>query len=232
VNVATAFWKLMHSFDEIFDIAAKRKGGRDVLEALLEPPASQKELERIPPDRWLAMMTRCIFNSGFNWKVVDAKWDGFEAAFDGFDPGRISFYTDEDLERLVSDARIIRHGTKIRSVQENAAFLIELHKEYGSVGKAFGGWPSADFVGLLEMMKKRGSRLGGNTGSYFLRFMNRDGFILSTDVIGRLIAEGVVEKPPTSKKAMAAVQEAFNEWNDQSGRSLKEISRVLAMSVG
>ena len=222
----------MHSFEEIFNIAAKRKGGRDVLEALLDPPASQKELEQIPPDRWLAMMARCVFNSGFNWKVVDAKWDGFEEAFDGFDPGRISFYTDEDLGRLVSDTRIIRHGAKIRSVQENAAFVIELHKEYGSVGRALGGWPSADYVGLLAMMKKRGSRLGGNTGQYFLRFMNRDGFILSTDVIGRLIAEGVVEKPPTSMKAMAAVQNAFNEWNDQSGRSLKEISRVLAMSVG
>lgn len=229
---ATALWMLMHSFDEIFNIAAKRKGGRDVLEALLDPPASQKELEQIPPDRWLAMMARCVFNSGFNWKVVDAKWDGFEEAFDGFDPGRISFYTDEDLGRLVSDTRIIRHGAKIRSVQENAAFVIELHKEYGSVGRALGGWPSADYVGLLAMMKKRGSRLGGNTGQYFLRFMNRDGFILSTDVIGRLIAEGVVEKPPTSMKAMAAVQNAFNEWNDQSGRSLKEISRVLAMSVG
>ncbi len=222
----------MHSFDEIFSIAAKRKGGRDVLETLLDPPASEKELEQISPDRWLAMMARCVFNSGFNWKVVDAKWNGFEEAFDGFDPGRISFYTDEDLGRLVSDTRIIRHGAKIRSVQENAAFVIELHKEYGSVGKALGGWPSSDYVGLLAMLKKRGSRLGGNTGQYFLRFMNRDGFILSSDVVGRLIAEGVVQKPPTSMKAMAAVQNAFNEWSDQSGRSLKEVSRVLAMSVG
>lgn len=222
----------MHSFDEIFDIAAKRKGGRDELEALLEPPAPIAELEKIPPDRWLAMMARCIFNSGFNWKVVDAKWPGFEESFDGFDPGKISFYTDDDLARLVSDTRIIRHGAKIRSVQENASFIIELHKEYGSVGKALGGWPSEEFVGLLAMLKKRGSRLGGNTGQYFLRFMDRDGFILSADVVGRLIAEGVIDKAPGSQKSMRAVQEAFNEWSQQSGRSLKEISRVLAMSVG
>jgi len=222
----------MHSFDEIFDIAAKRKGGRDELEALLEPPAPIAELEKIPPDRWLAMMARCIFNSGFNWKVVDAKWPGFEESFDSFDPGKISFYTDDDLARLVSDTRIIRHGAKIRSVQENASFIIELHKEYGSVGKALGGWPSEEFVGLLAMLKKRGSRLGGNTGQYFLRFMDRDGFILSADVVGRLIAEGVIDKAPGSQKSMRAVQEAFNEWSQQSGRSLKEISRVLAMSVG
>ncbi|MEM9715321.1 MAG: hypothetical protein AAF826_02270 [Pseudomonadota bacterium] len=61
--------------------------------------------------------------------------------------------------------------------------------------------------------------------------MGRDSFILSRDVIARLIAEGVIDKAPTSKKTMSAVQTAFNTWRDQSGRSLTEISRVLAMSL-
>ena len=50
-------------------------------------------------------------------------------------------------------------------------------------------------------------------------------------MVDRLIAEGVVDKPPTSKKALADVQAAFNTWMQQSGRSLTEISRVLAMSL-
>jgi hypothetical protein len=41
----------------------------------------------------------------------------------------------------------------------------------------------------------------------------------------------VVDKPPTSKKALAAVQAAFNAWAEESGRDLSQISRVLAMSV-
>jgi 3-methyladenine DNA glycosylase Tag len=81
------------------------------------------------------------------------------------------------------------------------------------------------------MMKKRGARLGGATGQYFLRFMGVDSFILSRDVTARLIAEGVIDKSPTSKRAMTAVQAAFNQWQEQSGRSLTEISRILAMSV-
>lgn len=222
----------MRTFDEIFEITAKRKGGPKALEALLEPASSAGELADVPDDRWLAMMAKCIFNAGFNWKVVEAKWDGFEAAFEGFAPGRVAMYHDDDFARLVSDERIVRHGGKIRAVHENAIFVQELAKEHGSVGKVLGKWPSSDYVGLLEMLKKRGSRLGGNTGMYFLRFMNRDGWILSTDVVARLIAEGVVEKAPSSKKALASVQDAFNTWQDQSGRSLKEISRVLAMSVG
>ena len=45
------------------------------------------------------------------------------------------------------------------------------------------------------------------------------------------VAEGVIDKQPSSKTAMKSVQSAFNTWMNQSGRSLTEISRVLAMSV-
>lgn len=221
----------MRSFEEIFAIAAERKGGADVVEAMLEQPLTVDALAAIPDDRWLARMAQCIFNAGFNWKVVEAKWDGFEAAFEGFDPNRVAMFSDDDLARLASDERIVRHGGKIRSVHENAVFVTDLAREHGSAARFFADWPENDYVGLLEVLKKRGSRLGGNTGQYFLRFMNRDSFILSKDVVARLIAENVIDKPPTSKAAMIKVQQAFNHWREESARSLKEISRVLAMST-
>jgi len=222
----------MRSFEQIFTMAAKRKGGPEALEDLLSKPKSAAALRRIGDDRWLAGMTKSVFQAGFNWKVVENMWAGFETAFEGFDIGRCAIMNDDDFARLVSDTRIVRHGTKIRSVQENAAFLVDLAKEQGSAANVLAHWPSDDYVGLLAMLKKRGSRLGGNTGQYFLRFMGKNSFILSRDVTARLIAEGVVDKAPTSQKAMAAVQEAFNTWSKQSGRSLTEISRVLAMSAG
>lgn len=221
----------MRTFDEIFEIAAGRKGGADALNAMLAPPKSAAELAAISDDRWLAAMTRAVFQAGFNWKVVESMWPGFEAVFDGFDIGRCAMLTDEDFERLVADTRIIRNGAKIRSVQQNAVFLRSLAAEYGSASKAIADWPSTDFIGLLELFKTRGSRLGGTSGQYCLRFQGKDSFILSQSVVDRLIAEGVVDKPPTSKKAMADVQAAFNVWMAQSGRSLTEISRTLAMSL-
>lgn len=221
----------MRSFDEIFDIAAGRKGGAAALNAMLAAPKSDQELAAIPDDRWLAAMTRGVFQAGFNWKVVESMWPGFELAFDGFDVGRCAMLNDEDFGRLVSDTRIIRNGAKIRSVQENAVFVQQLAAEHGSAGKAIASWPSTDFIGLLELFRKRGSRLGGSTGPYCLRSLGKDSFILSQSVTDRLIAEGVVDKPPTSKKALADVQSAFNVWMEQSGRSLTEISRVLAMSL-
>ncbi|MCA0905319.1 DNA-3-methyladenine glycosylase I [Ruegeria marisrubri] len=220
----------MRSFDEIFDIAASRHGGVEAFEAQLTKPKSHEELAAMPDDRWLSIITKCVFQAGFNWKVIENKWDGFEAAFDGFDVGRCAFMDDEKFDSLLQDTRIVRNGTKIAAVRDNAAFLLELRNE-GGAGQVLGGWPSDDYVSLLAMLAKRGSRLGGASAQYAMRFAGRDSFILSRDVTARLIAEGVIDKPATSKKAMGAVQRAFNSWMDQSGRSLTEISRVLAMSL-
>jgi len=220
----------MRPFGEIYRITADRKGGEDALDSLLSKPKSAEELAAVPEDRWLATMTRCIFQAGFNWKVIENKWDGFEAAFSGFDVGRCALMDDAAFDALVADTRIVRNPIKIATVRDNAAFLLGLRDE-GGAGRVLGGWPSADYIGLLEMLKMRGSHLGGNSAQYAMRFMERDSFILSRDVTARLVAEGVIDKTSGSKSAMKAIQDAFNTWMDQSGRSLTEISRVLAMSV-
>lgn len=222
----------MRGFDEIFAIAAERKGGAEALEAMLEPPLRPEELARLPDDRWLALFARFVFSAGFSWKVIEQKWPGFEAAFHGFDVSRCAMMNDAWLDELLQDRRIVRNGAKIQSVRDNAVFLQELAREHGSAAAAFAHWPTEDYVGLLELLRKRGGRLGGTTGQYALRFAGADGFILSRDVVARLIAEGVLDKPPTSKRALAQVQAAFDTWRAQSGRSMKEISRVLAMSIG
>jgi len=218
----------MRHFDEIFDIAAARHGSAQTLIAKIESP--KHAITLLPEDRWLSIMTKCVFRAGFHWQVIDNKWDGFETAFDRFDVARNAFMDDEKLDALLRDTNIVRNGMKIQSVRDNAVFLMEL-REQGGAGAVLGGWPSQDFVGLLEMLKKRGSRLGAATGQYAMRFAGRDAFILSTDVTARLIAEGVIDKPATSKTALKAVQGAFNIWMEQSGRSLNEISRALAFSV-
>lgn len=220
----------MRTFDDLFAISAERKGGADALEAMLDKPKTAEQLAQIPEDRWLAQFTKGVFQAGFNWKVIENKWDGFEAAFHGFDVDRCAFMHDEDMDSLMSNKDIVRNGPKIRTVMDNAHFLQSL-REDGGAGVVLGGWASTDYVNLLEFMKKGGSRIGGATGQYSLRFLGKDSFILSRDVVARLIAEGVIDKNPTSKGAMKKVQEAFNIWMDQSGRSLTEISRVLAMSL-
>ncbi len=222
----------MQDFEAIYSIAAGRKGGVEAFEETLPTPKEPDVLAAIPDDRWLSTMSKCIFQAGFNWKVVENKWSDFEEVFHGFDIGRAGFLTDEDIGELASNPRIIRHGKKIASIRENAQFLGALAREHGSAAKVFAEWPAEDYIGLLELLKKRASRLGGNTAQYFLRFMGVDSFVLSRDVVAALIREGIVDKNPSSKRDQQKVQEAFNAWRAESGRPLGHISRVLACSVG
>ena len=219
----------MRSFEDIFAISADRHGGPEALEARLAESAHGAHTS---DDRWLAGFTQAVFSAGFNWKVIQNKWPGFEDAFWNFEIGRCAMMSEDDLDTLVRDTRIVRNAQKILTVRDNAVLLSEIAQEHGSATSFLRNWPSDDFIGLLDVLKTRGSRLGGTSAQYALRFGGIDSFILGRDVGGRLVAEGVIDKAPSSKKAMKAVQDAFNTWADQSGRSLTEISRVLALSTG
>lgn len=218
----------MRSFDEIFDIAIERHGLTAVHERLSAP---QPSIDPLNDAAWLAEMARCIFQAGFSWKVINNKWQGFEAAFEAFDPKRVANYADEDFDRLLADTAIVRNHAKIRAVVENAQLLNQLTIEHGSAAKYLFDWPDHDQVSLLIYLTKNGSRLGGNTGQRLLRNMGKQSFVLTNDVVKHLSLEGVVDKMPTSAKGLQTVQDAFNKWAEQSGRGLTDISKVLALSV-
>lgn len=222
----------MQNFSEIADLTRERHG-EDAINRIVNAasPKSPEELAAIADDRWLAMATRCVFQAGFNWKVIEAKWQGFEDAFEGFDIGRWVLSNDDDIARLVSDTRIVRNGQKISSVPQNARFFAAIIAEHGGVGRWIGNWPADDQIGLLDQLSARGSRLGGATGQYFLRFMGRDGFILSRDVMAALVRAGVIDKPATSKNAMRKIQQAFNFWVAESGLTAMQVSQTLARSI-
>src|SRR6516165_7009975 len=150
----------MVKFSKIRARAEKRKGGAEALKRLLPPKSDSKALARLGNDRVLAEMTKRGFSAGFAWSVIEAKWPGFEEAFLAFEPGPLSLQPDEFRDRLTKDARIVRNAAKIMSVRANASFVREIAKEHGSFGRMLAGWPSADEIGLLDLLAKRGSRLG------------------------------------------------------------------------
>ncbi len=222
----------MQHFDKIYQRAAKRKGGDAALEALIAGAKPTTDLSALKDSEVLAEMAACVFRSGFVWKIIAAKWPGFEEAFYNFDTVRCAMLSDEDLEALQRNTAIVRHGSKIASVRANAQYVLDVRADHGSFGRFLEQWPDDDFVGLWLHLKKFGSRLGGQTGRYCLRFLGYDAPIFSRDVVSALIQAGVVDKDPTSKKDLSAAQDAFLEWRTQSARSLTEISRVLALSTG
>ncbi len=223
----------MIQFKTIRVRAEKRKGGTKALAQLLPPVPDAEALIKLSDDRVLAEMTKRVFSAGFAWSVIEAKWPGFEEAFLGFEPGRLSVQPDEFWDGLMKDTRIVRNGAKIMSVRSNASFVREIANEHGSFGRLLAKWPSPDEIGLLELLSKRGSRLGGNTGQMLLRFLGWDGFVTSKDVVACLRDEGLdVAEELKSKRDLAKVQAQFNAWAAETGLPYVHLSRICAMSIG
>lgn len=218
-------------FAPILKAAREREGGEAALAALLPKAESAEALRAKPNDRYFSLMNLRIFRAGLKHSLVDAKWPAFEDAFHGFEPGRVALMSDEDIERLMTDTRLIRHLGKLRSVPVNAAAMVAISTEAGGFGAWLAAWPGADITGLWDALAERFTHLGGNSGPYFLRMAGKDTFVLTPYVGNALIELGVVAKKPSGKKDRAAAQAAFNAWAEETGLALCQMSMILARSV-
>lgn len=77
------------------------------------------------------------FQSGLSWLTILRKRENFRKAFANFEIQKVAAFTEEDIERLVLDAGIIRHRGKIKSTINNASRALEMQKEFGSLGYYF-----------------------------------------------------------------------------------------------
>lgn len=220
-------------FKLIREAAEKRKGGPKQMARLLPKPMSKAKLSKVTDDRYLAQMTRCIFNAGFHWRVITNKWPGFEEAFHNFDLGALLTKSPDEWEAYVQDTRIVRNWQKIQTVYHNAAMIDDIAQQHGSFAKFFAEWPVSDQIGLMKLLKKEGSRLGGHSCQYFIRFSGKDSFTTTRDVVTALIANGVdISEKASSQRDLGKIQDAFNHWHDETGLCYTDMSRILCFTVG
>jgi len=221
------------AFKTIYERAASRKGGEENLRSLLATVKGNDTVAKLADDRVLSVISERVFAAGFVWRVIAEKWPDFEEAFLGFEPRRLLFQPEDFWHDLVSDRRIVRNPQKIRAVRENAAFVERVSKEHGGFGKFLAGWPKDDQIGLMAFLGKGGSRLGGNTGQYVLRWLGWDGFVLSHDVVLALRDAGLeIGENPASRKDLAAIQMQMNIWVAETGLPYTHLSRILSLSIG
>ncbi len=221
----------MRDYPWLHEYCLNRFGSAAALEARLPQARSADELRAIPDDRYLSLLSLRVFRAGLRHSVVDARWPAFEEAFFGFAPHKVVLMGAEHLERLMQDARLIRHLAKLNSVPRNAQLVLDIAREHGSFGAWLADWPVDDIVGLWRQLARRGCQLGGLSAPRFLRMAGKDTFIPTDDVVAALRAQGIVARAPTSQRDLAAVQAAFNAWQIQSGRPLCQLSAMLAFTV-
>jgi 3-methyladenine DNA glycosylase Tag len=229
----------LEKFADVIERAAERKGGLDVLYAMAGVSADGadgadfgSDLTRIPDDRWLSQFTKQIFQSGFVWRVVEQKWPGFEEVFFEFDIEKMLMMPDELWEAKCKDERIIRNGKKVMCIKDNAQMIYEVAEQHGSFGQFVTNWPNDDMIGLWNYIKKHGARLGGNTGPYALRFMGVDTFIVSRDNEAYFRAYKIIDGGINTKKSQLAIQDAFNQWHEETNLPYACLSRILSFSSG
>ena len=222
----------MRDFKAIESAVIDRFGGEAELARRLTKPKTARAIRKIPDNRWLSEASKAVMQAGFNWKVVEKKWPRIEEIFHDFDLHYCSFLPDEGLEEVMKQEGMIRHWAKTKAIRDNAIFFLELSRAHGGLGSYFAGWNSESYPENLQYLRKGGARLGGRTAQVFLRRMGVDTLVFSNDMVVALVREGVVQKTPSSKKDWAALKEAIATWQQQSDRSLNEISQILAYSVG
>ena len=119
-------------------------------------------------DDYLEVMSKAVFQSGMSWQVVNAKWPDTNEAFHRFEIGRVASLSDEELEELAHDTRVIRNRRKLAAIVHNAQRIIELDAEHGNFRNYLRS--HGDFYDAVKDLKKQFKFLG-DTGSYFLLYV-------------------------------------------------------------
>lgn len=71
--------------------------------------------------------------AGLSWLTILKRRENYRRAFDDFDVKMVAAYDEEDVERLVNDAGIIRNRRKIQSAINNAKRVLEVQENHGSL---------------------------------------------------------------------------------------------------
>ncbi len=73
--------------------------------------------------------------SGLSWSTILKKREGYLEVFDNFDTRKISNYTEEKIEDLLNNPKIVRNKLKVNATVVNAKKFLEIEKEFGSFSK-------------------------------------------------------------------------------------------------
>jgi DNA-3-methyladenine glycosylase I len=119
------------------------------------------------------------FQSGLSWLTILRKRPAFRAAFEGFSIEAIADFDDEDVERLLSDAGIVRNRTKIEAALNNARVAAELEDGLAELVWSFAPGPhraprrsvdvpsmTRESSALARELKANGFRFVGPTTAY------------------------------------------------------------------
>ena len=109
-----------------------------------------------------------INQAGLSWETILKKEETFRQAYQGFNIQKIAAFSDQDRERLLNDAGIIRNKLKVNAAIENAKIILNLQQEFGSFEKWLDHHHPKTKAEWVKLFKKTFKFTGGEIVGEFL----------------------------------------------------------------
>jgi DNA-3-methyladenine glycosylase I len=109
-----------------------------------------------------------INQAGLSWETILKKEASFRKAYSDFDIAKVAGYDDNDRQRLLNDAGIIRNRLKVNAAIENAKTIIGLQEEFGSFEKWLACHHPLPITEWVKLFKKTFRFTGGEIVNEFL----------------------------------------------------------------
>lgn len=113
-------------------------------------------------------LTLEVFQAGLSWEIVLKKREGLYEAFHGYELGRISKMSAEDVERLRENPAIIRNRLKILATIHNAKQVISIQESHGSFYQWLEAQSCMDLDAWVKLMRKHFKFMGPEIVGEFL----------------------------------------------------------------
>lgn len=126
----------------------------------------------VSADDYLAVISRAVFQGGVSWNVVNAKWEGIQQAFHGFDAERVADLSEPEIDEIATNPAVLRNRRKIEATVGNAQRLLDIEDDFGSFQAFLAQYPN--YHEQVEALRKNFKYLGETGCYYFLYVIGQD----------------------------------------------------------
>lgn len=88
--------------------------------------------------------------AGLSWLTVLKKRDSYRKAFANFDIQKVSKFTQDDIDNIMTNYDVIKNRPKLTSIVENSKLFLQIQEEFGSIKNYF--WNRVDNKPLINSL--------------------------------------------------------------------------------
>ena len=164
------------------------------------------------------------FQAGLSWLTVLKKREALREAFADFDPEAVAEFTEQDIERLLADARIIRNRAKIEAAITNAQATLALRESGGLAALVWSHTPARSCVPATE------EEIPSQTeeSRELARALRGQGFrfVGPTTAFALMCAVGMVDAHVTSShmRGVCGLRDAAGQLTEEGRRFVDEVT--------